>query len=107
MSDLNQRITKLLDSSPIFLFMKGTPEMPQCGFSARAVHCLQALDVPFNSFNIFEDEEIRQGMKSYSNFQTFPQLYINKQLIGGSDIVLELYENGELEKMTKEALGKE
>ncbi|OQW46574.1 MAG: monothiol glutaredoxin, Grx4 family [Proteobacteria bacterium SG_bin7] len=103
MGNINQRIEQLLNSSPIFLFMKGTPEEPQCGFSARAVHCLMAVDAPFKSFNIFEDEEIRQGLKSYANFQTFPQLYINKKLVGGSDIVLELYESGELEKMVKEA----
>ncbi len=94
-----KRIDEMLTQSKIFVFMKGTPDFPMCGFSARAVNALRAVGAEFGSFNILEDEEIRQGIKAFSNFPTIPQVYINKQLVGGSDIVMELYESGELEKM--------
>ena len=103
MSETLKKIDKMRTDSPIFLFMKGNPEFPMCGFSARAVHALRAVNATFQTFNVLEDDEIRQGIKEYANFPTIPQLYINKQLIGGSDIVLELYESGDLEKMVKEA----
>jgi len=80
--------------------MKGTPSFPQCGFSARAVAILNEIGAQFESFNVLENEEIRQGIKEYGNWPTIPQLYHNKELIGGSDILLEMYEAGEL----KEAL---
>lgn len=99
--DIRERIEKDIKSSKVFLYMKGTPEMPQCGFSARAVQILKKHNASFNSFNIFEDENIRQGVKEYSNWPTFPQLYVNGQLVGGCDIMAELDENGELEKILK------
>jgi monothiol glutaredoxin len=83
------------------LFMKGSPQFPQCGFSARAVAILNELGAKFSSFNIFDDEEIRQGIKEYGNWPTIPQLYIDKKLVGGSDIMLEMYESGELKDLLK------
>ncbi|MCI0667709.1 MAG: Grx4 family monothiol glutaredoxin [Methylococcaceae bacterium] len=97
--DVLERIKQQIEENPVLLYMKGTPNFPQCGFSGRAVQVLQACDVEFAYVNIFEDPEIRDNLKRYSNWPTFPQLYINGQLIGGSDIILELYETGELQKM--------
>ncbi|HEY5623961.1 MAG TPA: Grx4 family monothiol glutaredoxin [Gammaproteobacteria bacterium] len=94
--DVNERIQKQLDSYPVLLYMKGTPDFPQCGFSAQTVAALRAIGAEFAYFNIFEDPEIREGLKSFSNWPTFPQLYVNGELIGGCDIALELYESGEL-----------
>ena len=94
--DVNQRIAEQLSAYPVLLYMKGTPDFPQCGFSARVVAALRALEAKFAFVNIFEDPEIREGLKSYSNWPTFPQLYINGELIGGCDITVEMYESGEL-----------
>ncbi len=99
---LQKRIEDQLKSSKIILFMKGTAEMPQCGFSAKAVSILKSYGITFKTFDIFDDEEIRQGLKEYSDWPTYPQLYVNGELIGGCDIIAELHENGEL----KEILGK-
>jgi monothiol glutaredoxin len=101
--DLNQRIEEQLSSYPVLLYMKGTPDFPQCGFSARVVAALRALEAKFAYVNIFEDPEVREGLKSYSNWPTFPQLYINGELIGGCDIAVEMYESGELAQMLAEA----
>jgi monothiol glutaredoxin len=101
--DVNDRIKKQLDTYPILLYMKGTPDFPQCGFSARTVAALRAVNAQFAYVNIFEDPEIREGLKTYSNWPTFPQLYVNGELIGGCDITLELYQSGELAKMVAEA----
>jgi monothiol glutaredoxin len=79
--------------------MKGTPAFPQCGFSARAAGMLKELGVEFGSFNILTDEEVRQGAKAYGDWPTFPQLYVDGELVGGSDIMLEMYENGQLKKL--------
>lgn len=95
--DTKQRIDKMLTENKTFLFMKGNPSFPQCGFSARAVAILNEVNAQFGTFNVLEDEEIRQGIKEYGNWPTIPQLYHNKELIGGSDILLELFESGELE----------
>ena len=95
--DLNTRIKGLIDSSKVFLFMKGNPEMPQCGFSANVIGMLNAMNSTFKTFDILSDMDIRQGVKEYSNWPTFPQLYVNGQLIGGNDIIMEMYEAGELE----------
>ena len=103
MSDLNERIERTLASHPILLFMKGNPDFPQCGFSSQAVAALRACGADFASFNIFEDPEIREGLKAYSNWPTFPQLYVNGELIGGCDIVVEMYHSGELKKLVDEA----
>lgn len=94
--DLNSRIKNLISSSRVFLFMKGVPEMPQCGFSANVVGLLNHTGVEFKSFDILSDMEIRQGVKDYSNWPTYPQLYVDGKLVGGNDIIMELYESGEL-----------
>lgn len=101
MSDARSRIEEMLTKNKTFLFMKGNPSFPMCGFSARAVAILQELAVPFESFDILQDEEIRQGVKEYGNWPTIPQLYHNKELIGGSDIMMEMMESGELEEILK------
>ena len=97
--DVNARIEKQLKSHDVLLYMKGTPDFPQCGFSGQAVAALNAIGKPYAFVNIFEDEEIRQGLKSYSNWPTFPQLYVKGELIGGSDIVIEMYHSGELKEL--------
>ena len=98
--DTKQRIHEQVTSHPVVLFMKGTPQMPQCGFSQLAVQVLNACGVQqFHSVNVLADNEIRQGIKEYANWPTIPQLYINGEFVGGSDIVKEMYESGELQKM--------
>jgi len=97
--DVNGGIQKQLESSPVLLYMKGTPDFPQCGFSAQTVAALRAVGAEFAFINIFEDPEVREGLKAYSNWPTFPQLYIGGELIGGCDIALELYESGELKEI--------
>lgn len=94
--DVNDRIRKQLDTYPVLLYMKGTPDFPQCGFSARTVAALRQIDAKFAYVNIFEDPEIREGLKTFSNWPTFPQLYVKGELVGGCDITVELYESGEL-----------
>jgi monothiol glutaredoxin len=101
--DVNERIRKQLETYPVLLYMKGTPDFPQCGFSARTVAALRSVNAKFAYVNIFEDPEIREGLKAYSSWPTFPQLYVNGELIGGCDIALELYESGELEKIVADA----
>lgn len=93
------RIEELLQSAPVLLFMKGSPDFPQCGFSGQAVQVMDACNAQFAHFNIFEDEEIREGLKSYSNWPTYPQLYIKGELIGGCDIMIDLYKRGELAQL--------
>ena len=90
------KINKLISENKIILFMKGNPKFPQCGFSSQTVSALKQIGKPFSYVNIFEDQEIRDGLKIYSNWPTFPQLYVNGELIGGCDIVMEMYQNGEL-----------
>lgn len=99
--DLRSQIETLLNSSKIVLFMKGNAEAPQCGFSANSIAILKNLGVSFNTFNILNDPEIRQGLKEYSNWPTYPQLYIKGQLIGGNDVITEMYKNGELQEFLK------
>jgi len=101
--DVNERIKKQLESYPVLLYMKGTPDFPQCGFSAKTVGILRELGAKFAYINIFEDPEIREGLKQYSNWPTFPQLYVNGELIGGCDIAMELYESGELKQLVEGA----
>jgi len=93
---LNERLVALINSHPVMLFMKGAPEAPQCGFSAKIVSILNQDGIKFGSFDIFSDEEVRQGLKTFSNWPTYPQLYAGGKLIGGLDIVKELHEQGEL-----------
>ena len=99
MSTSHARIEKILTENPVVLFMKGTQNFPMCGFSSRACAILQDLGVNFHDVNVLEDEEIRGGIKEYGNWPTIPQLYINKQLVGGSDIMMEMYQNGELQDL--------
>ena len=101
--NINERIKEQLDSNHILLYMKGSPDFPQCGFSGQTVAALKSIGQPFSYVNIFDDEEIRQGLKAYSNWPTFPQLYVDGELVGGCDIVIEMYNSGEL----KELLDKE
>ena len=98
-SKLKDRIEKMLNDHRVFLFMKGNPAFPQCGFSARAVAILRELDTEFGSADILEDEELRQGIKEYGQWPTIPQLYVDKQLVGGSDIMMEMFQAGELHKL--------
>jgi monothiol glutaredoxin len=93
------KIESILVQNKVVLFMKGSPQFPQCGFSARAIAILQELEVEFHSIDVLENAEIRQGIKEYGNWPTIPQLYINKELVGGSDIMTEMYESGELKTM--------
>ena len=105
MSDAQQRIDELVKSSPVLLFMKGTASFPQCGFSGRAIQVLKACGVEskdIKTVNVLEDDGIRQGIKEYSNWPTIPQLYIKGEFIGGSDIMMEMYENGELQQLIQQ-----
>jgi monothiol glutaredoxin len=97
--DVVERIKAELGSSPVVLFMKGTPDFPQCGFSAQTVAALRAVGAEFKHVNIFEEPEMREALKRYSNWPTYPQLYINGELVGGCDIALQMYQSGELEKL--------
>ena len=97
--DVNERIKDQIENNPVLLYMKGTPDVPQCGFSGQTVAALKAIGRPFAYVNIFEDPEIREGLKSYSNWPTFPQLYVDGELIGGCDIVVEMYNSGELQDL--------
>ena len=95
--DAKERIEHELGSHQVLLFMKGSPDFPQCGFSAQAVAVLRACGTNFASFNILEDPELREALKVHSNWPTFPQLYVKGELIGGSDILVEMYQSGELQ----------
>ncbi len=102
--ELKERIDNLIAQDKIFVFMKGTKLMPQCGFSSNVVGILNSLGVAFQTFDILEDPEIRQGIKEYSSWPTIPQVYIDGKFIGGSDIMIELYQKGELQQMVAVAL---
>ena len=104
-SALQARLEALVASSPIFVFMKGSKLMPQCGFSNNVVQILNSLAVPFETFDVLSDMEIRQGIKEFSNWPTIPQVYLNGEFIGGSDILIELYNSGELRETLTVALG--
>ena len=103
--DVIQRIEAQLNENPVMLYMKGSPAFPQCGFSARAVQILEHIGAPFAHVNIFEDPELRESLKTYSNWPTFPQLYVNGELVGGSDIMMDLFEKGELQTLIQNARG--
>ncbi len=96
---IENRIKEQLDSNKVVLYLKGTPTFPQCGFSGKATYMLRKCGVEFLAVNVLEDDEIREGIKAYSDWPTIPQLYINGELVGGSDIMGELYESGELHKL--------
>ena len=102
MSDINALIDEQVKNNDVFLYMKGTPDFPMCGFSGRAIQILKACGVDtkaLTTVNVLEDEEIRQGIKEYSNWPTIPQLYVKGEFIGGSDIMMEMYESGELQQV--------
>ena len=100
MSDVQQRIEQLVKNSDVVLFMKGDATFPQCGFSGRAVQILKACGVSeLKTVNVLEDMEVRQGIKDYANWPTIPQLYVNGEFVGGSDILMEMYEAGELQPL--------
>jgi len=102
MSDVQQRIDQLVKNNQILLFMKGDAPFPMCGFSGRAVQILKALNVDLDTLatvNVLDDEDIRQGVKEYSNWPTIPQLYVKGELVGGADIMMEMYESGELKTL--------
>jgi len=96
---IKKKIDDIIENNEICLFMKGTPDAPQCGFSLAISNVLKHLKVEFKGVNVLEDNEVRQGIKEYSDWPTIPQLYVNKQFIGGCDIVKEMFEKGELEKV--------
>ncbi|HYM35249.1 MAG TPA: Grx4 family monothiol glutaredoxin [Steroidobacteraceae bacterium] len=102
-SNVVDRIKQQLSSSKVMLYMKGTPDFPQCGFSAAAVQALNAVGAKYDTVNIFEDPELREALKQYSNWPTYPQLYVKGELIGGADIIREMYQSGELQKVVAEA----
>lgn len=104
-SSTQQRIESLIASSPVFVFMKGNKLMPQCGFSNNVVQILNSLGVPFETFDVLSDMEIRQGIKEFSEWPTIPQVYVKGEFIGGSDILIELYNSGELRETLTVALG--
>ena len=101
MDDINKKIKTIVDSSDIVLFMKGTPEVPQCGFSMAVLNILKYLKVKFKGINVLESDEIRQGIKNYTDWPTIPQLYIKGEFVGGCDIVKEMFEKGELKELLK------
>ena len=101
--DVKDSIKNQLGEFPILLYMKGTPDFPQCGFSAKVCGILKASNKRFAFVNILEDHEIREGLKTYSDWPTFPQLYVNGELVGGSDIVEQMFNNGELDKVLDNA----
>ncbi len=102
-ADVVERIKQQITAHPVVLFMKGTPDFPQCGFSAQTVAALRACGADFAHVNIFEDPELREALKSFSKWPTYPQLYVNGELLGGCDIALEMYRSGELQKLLQEA----
>lgn len=102
--ELKTKIDKLIQDNKILVFMKGNKLMPQCGFSNNVVQILSTLGVPFETVDVLADYEIRQGIKEYSNWPTIPQVYLNGEFLGGSDIMIELYQNGELQQMVEVAL---
>ncbi len=104
--DVLERIKQQVTDNPIILYMKGTPDFPQCGFSARTVQALNACGVEYAYVNIYEDEEVYRALPKFANWPTFPQLYVKGELVGGCDITLDLFQAGELKKMLEEAVSK-
>lgn len=98
----NERIDKMVKGNDVVLFMKGTPLFPQCGFSSRAIAILDHLGVEYASVDVLQDQEIRQGIKEYSDWPTIPQLYVKGEFLGGSDIMMEMYEAGELHELVEQ-----
>ena len=103
--DTNEKIHEQLQGNAVILYMKGSPDFPQCGFSAQTVAALRACDTDFAHVNILEDSELREGLKAHSNWPTFPQLYVSGELVGGCDIIIEMYHSGELKQLLDKATG--
>jgi monothiol glutaredoxin len=103
MANVTERIEKLIAEHPVVLFMKGTPDFPQCGFSGQVVQILDYLGAPVHGVNVLADEEIRQGVKEFSNWPTIPQLYVKGEFIGGADIAREMFQSGELAAVLTDA----
>ncbi|MGD8429920.1 MAG: Grx4 family monothiol glutaredoxin [Ectothiorhodospiraceae bacterium] len=101
MSDVQETIRKQVGDNPVIIYMKGTPQFPQCGFSMRASQALAGCGVEFAYVNVLEDEAIRQGIKEFGEWPTIPQLYVNGELVGGCDIIMEMYESGDLQKLVQ------
>ena len=99
MSDAKNRIDEIVKNNAVVLFMKGTPLFPQCGFSSRAVTILEHLETPFETVDVLQDPEIRQGIKEYSDWPTIPQLYVKGEFVGGSDIMMEMFKSGEIQQL--------
>lgn len=104
--DVTERLRKMVTDNPVVLFMKGTPQFPQCGFSSRTSQALKGCGVPFTYVNVLEDAEIYEALPKFADWPTFPQVFVSGELIGGCDITLELYQKGELQKMTQAAVEK-
>ena len=100
--EINEKIKKLISENDVCLFMKGTPDTPQCGFSMAVTNVLKHLNINFKSINVLDDEILREGIKKYSDWPTIPQLYIKKEFVGGCDIIKEMFEKGELKKLFEE-----
>lgn len=105
--DVMERIKQAVDSNPIVIFMKGTPQMPMCGYSSRTTQMLQACGVEFAHVNVLADAEIFENLPRFANWPTFPQVYVNGELIGGHDIAMEMYQKGELQPLLQEAIAKQ
>ena len=105
MASAIEKIQSAIEQNKIVVFMKGNRNFPQCGFSAATVQIFESLGVPFETLDVLADQELREAIKRYSNWPTIPQVYINGKFVGGCDIVRELYENGELQELVKNALG--
>ena len=101
MSDIQQKIGELVGQNEIVLFMKGSPLFPQCGFSSRAIAILDHLDVKYETVDVLQDQDIRQGIKEFSDWPTVPQLYVKGEFVGGSDIMMEMFESGELKALVE------
>ena len=99
MSNIHQEIENEIKNNPVVIYMKGTPEQPMCGFSARSVQILKSYNVPVKGHNVLDSDELRQGIKDFTNWPTIPQIFIKGQFIGGCDIVTEMHENGELKQL--------
>ena len=106
MDDILERIKDQVENNPVVIYMKGTPEMPRCGFSQRASQALASTGLPFAYVNVLEDPEIFENLPHYADWPTFPQIYVNGELIGGCDITLELHQNGDLQKLMEDAVAK-
>jgi monothiol glutaredoxin len=102
MTNVKERIDALVKSNDVVLFMKGSALFPQCGFSSRAVAILDHLEVPYETFDVLQDQEVRNAIKEYSDWPTIPQLYVKGEFVGGSDIMMEMYRSGELQKVLQE-----